>query len=258
MGISLPPVWLIVTLLVTQALGNAQFSSKLSDSLQSQAKDSDAKFDVVVELQDILPVLKEHPSLNSETMTRDERRATIINILRDATRTEQEPVLRLLNDLNVNSTSFWVANQVIVEGISWDGIEALLELPEVVLVREPTTFHIFPVVAENITEFEVGTSATNQYGVEKINAPKVWAKGHKGKGVVIGIIDTGLNAAHVALRDRIKKGAHTWHDAFKQHKTFYDGNGHGSHCAGTVGGDKNGIGVAPGELSIPYLEIINH
>jgi subtilisin family serine protease len=71
-----------------------------------------------------------------------------------------------------------------------------------------------------------------QYGVAKINAPQVWAKGNKGEGIVVGIIDTGANVQHIALIDNYKNDSYSWHDAFGKYPLPHDGNGHGTHCAG--------------------------
>lgn len=63
---------------------------------------------------------------------------------------------------------------------------------------------------------------------------------------MVGIIDTGANTRHIALRDNYKNDQYSWKDAFGKYDDPYDGNGHGTHCAGTICGTTNGIGVAPG------------
>ena len=65
---------------------------------------------------------------------------------------------------------------------------------------------------------------------------KVWSR-VTGKGVKIAILDTGYTK-HVDGPDPIAT------KSFIGGQTITDGNGHGSHCAGTALG-RNGIGVAP-------------
>jgi subtilisin family serine protease len=89
------------------------------------------------------------------------------------------------------------------------------------------------------------------WGVDKVNAPAVWALGYTGQGVVCGHIDTGCNYNHPDLAD------HMWANSqYPNHGwNFEDNNndpndiqGHGTHTAGTVAGDGTGgsqTGVAP-------------
>jgi subtilisin family serine protease len=104
-----------------------------------------------------------------------------------------------------------------------------------------------------------------EYGVDKINAPAVWALGYTGQGVVIAGEDTGYRWDHAALKSHYRgwDGStadhnYNWHDSIHDSSGNTCGNdapapcddhGHGTHTAGTfAGGDggSNQIGVAPG------------
>lgn len=57
-----------------------------------------------------------------------------------------------------------------------------------------------------------------------------------GEGVDVYIIDTGTNTEHVDFEGRAK-----WGKTIPQGDEDEDGNGHGTHCSGTVGGKKYGV-----------------
>jgi len=100
------------------------------------------------------------------------------------------------------------------------------------------------------------------YNVLKVNAPDVWALGFTGEGIVVSVIDTGVNYDHNDLQD------HMWEDpSFPNHGwDFYnndsdpmDDHSHGTHCAGTVAGDGTAgsqTGIAP-NATIMALKVLN-
>jgi subtilisin family serine protease len=93
-----------------------------------------------------------------------------------------------------------------------------------------------------------GINEEYTYGLEKIGVPEVRSMMPElnGRGVRVGIIDTGIDAAHPELRNKTK----AWRDFTPDVKDKpYDDNGHGTHVAGTIAGSGVGgtqIGVAPG------------
>lgn len=84
------------------------------------------------------------------------------------------------------------------------------------------------------------------YGINQIKAPEIWDQAERGKGVVIAILDTGIDTTHPDLKDRIIDGRNfTLEGRFND---ITDRNGHGTHVAGTIAGSENGegvVGVAP-------------
>lgn len=92
-----------------------------------------------------------------------------------------------------------------------------------------------------------------EWGLEKIFAPKVWGQyGLKGEGIVVGIMDSGVDGNHESLRKNYRgrdgNQQYSWIDLSGQnYSTPNDGNGHGTHVAGTAvgGGEGEPIGVAP-------------
>lgn len=82
------------------------------------------------------------------------------------------------------------------------------------------------------------------WGVQMVNAPKLWAK-TQGENVKVAILDTGVDNTHPDLVDNIKDGMNfTGGDS----SDFSDQQGHGTHVAGIIAGVDNEegiVGVAP-------------
>jgi major intracellular serine protease len=73
------------------------------------------------------------------------------------------------------------------------------------------------------------------YHVALVKAPEAWAKNAlaKGKGVRVGIVDTGCQVDHPGF-DGCVKGAYNAISKKAGLDQVADGNGHGTHCAGIV------------------------
>lgn len=73
------------------------------------------------------------------------------------------------------------------------------------------------------------------WGFKKVEAPKVHQLGFTGKGVKVGIIDSGIDKKHPDLKIA---GGVSFVDS-----SYQDTNGHGTHVAGIIGALNNSIGV---------------
>lgn len=92
-----------------------------------------------------------------------------------------------------------------------------------------------------------GDGAT--WGVKQVGAESFWREGIDGKGVTIGVIDTGVYGDHPALEGKVKQFA-VFDPGGREIKAMptFDVDDHGTHVCGTIAGSANGqaIGVAPG------------
>lgn len=80
----------------------------------------------------------------------------------------------------------------------------------------------------------------------KTGASNFWDKGIYGDGITIAILDTGIDLNHICLKDRIVGGINFTTEGFSDN--FQDYNGHGTHVAGIIAGNRieKGItGIAP-------------
>ena len=113
---------------------------------------------------------------------------------------------------------------------------------------------------------------SQDWSVNAINAPEAWAQGYTGQGVVVAVVDTGVQFSHPDLNSQIYinageiggNGIDDDHNGYVDDTSgwdFYsndnyadDGNGHGTHVAGIIAAAANGFGatgVAPGAKIMP-------
>lgn len=122
-----------------------------------------------------------------------------------------------------------------------DQIDQLLEFPGVKSVYPNVEYH-----ALDIVESE-GFTPSMDVSAPFIGADKLWESGFSGKGVKVGVIDTGIDYHHPSLKDAYKGGydfvdddsdpMETLPDATKPIKNgnSYD-TSHGTHVSGTIVG----------------------
>lgn len=91
---------------------------------------------------------------------------------------------------------------------------------------------LFPYKVESVDEIPEFLS----YGVDQCQVPLIWDTGEKGEGIVIAIIDTGIDRNHSDLKDSIIGGKNFLVDAanYPSEDDFQDDNGHGTHVSGLV------------------------
>ncbi|WP_408892651.1 S8 family serine peptidase [Paenibacillus taichungensis] len=134
------------------------------------------------------------------------------------------------------------------------------------LLRIPGVVSVYPDLEITVAP---ETDEVNPYMKDTapfIGAPEVWNLGYKGKGVKVGVIDTGIDYEHPNLQDAFKGGwdfvendndpYETTHEEWKlSGAPEFNANGsayytsHGTHVAGTIAareaGDYGIVGVAP-------------
>ena len=110
----------------------------------------------------------------------------------------------------------------------------IIEEPEAhIMYGEYAPYPAFNPAAENI-----------DWGVTKLNTSYAWARGVKGQGVKVCVVDTGVDMFHVDLVDRYKGG----YNFIGENDNPVDDHAHGTHCCGIICASENDIGysgVAP-------------
>ncbi len=194
-----------------------------------------------------------------------ERKAAVWNRLVEHAENTQKPVISALEDLKSQGlvTGFermFLPNALIIQAASGKASSVMDALKGVAEISEVTQNSLWSVVdgggRTQVANDPATAASEPEWGVAKIGAPKAWKNGVDGKGITIGIVDTGLDAAHPAIRDRYRgtnSGGeqthdHNWFDPINGRPQPYDDQGHGTHVGGTSAGlaPDRIIGVAPG------------
>ncbi|HEU4664758.1 MAG TPA: S8 family serine peptidase [Dokdonella sp.] len=191
------------------------------------------------------------------------RRRALVEALRARATSQQAGLVDWLRSRGIEHRAYWISNLVWAR-VSSEDLAALATRTDVARVEANPHFQQALPVDEVATAQPDAIEAI-EYGVNKINAPGVWALGYTGQGVVIAGEDTGIRWDHAALKPHYRgwDGAtadhnYNWHDSIHDSvgnvcgndaPAPCDDNSHGTHTVGTFAGDDgagNQIGVAPG------------
>ena len=179
------------------------------------------------------------------------RRSVLVDELKLFSEEKQNDVMSILlaeerNNRVSDIRSHWISNAITCT-TNRDVIFLLSEHPEIELigidgVTQCTVDNLqFTIDSEQLTD-----------NVSMVNADKVWDLGYTGKGVIVAIIDSGVNYNHVDLADHLWDGGAQYpnhgYNVIDNNNDPMDNFGHGTHCAGTICGDgTSGLatGMAP-------------
>lgn len=101
----------------------------------------------------------------------------------------------------------------------------------------------------------------NNWGADLIKAPTAWNNGYTGQGIIVAVLDTGVDYNHQDLKNNIWSNAKEiagngidddgngyvddvqgW-NFDSSNNNILDNNGHGTHVSGTIAAENNSIGV---------------
>ncbi|MBR4391699.1 MAG: S8 family peptidase [Bacteroidales bacterium] len=187
--------------------------------------------------------------------TRTARRDYVVNELKAYAEASQHDLMLTLNELEqqglVSSiSSLWSANAICFTATE-EVIPMLMDRPDIESITPVRKHQCIP-EAEMASEVKDYSRYTIVPNLTQVNAPQVWAQGNEGQGVVVAVIDSGVNYNHVDIADHLWDGGeefphHGW-DFANNDDNPMDDFGHGTHCAGIVCGDGTAglrTGVAP-------------
>jgi len=245
----------LFTLLLFAVCCIAGYAQAVIDPLLSEEmtrRSDDEKIKVIV----IMKSQYDRAQMNRRAdyyVNRAERREFVVNELKAFATASQYDLRHTLaemqrNDMTTEPSVLWIANAMSFEA-NKTAIQSLAQRNDIEMIG-------YAIDRNWIPEGEVAHPASDTReitpNVTQVGADQVWALGYTGQGVVVAVIDTGVNYNHVDLTEHLWEGGtefpHHGYDVYNNDNNPMDDNGHGSHCAGTVCGDGHGAsqtGMAP-------------
>ncbi len=251
---------LLITTGLSELYGNQNIlTPQLQQKLQESTRDELIPVNIIMKEQYDPQYLLQQ----SMFLPISERRNYVIQELQSFSDMHQQELLYDLQNLSYNNVvqdiqSLWVSNVIACKATS----EVLYDLME----RDDIEFIDHDEI-RNMLMFEKGntynpTSREITWNVTKVNADDVWNLGYTGSGVVVAVIDTGVNYNHVDLADHLWTDPaypnHGWDFRYNDNNPM-DDHGHGTHCSGTVAGDGTAgsqTGMAP-DAQIMCLKVLD-
>ena len=245
----------LVFLLLAVLLCVSGFAQAIIDPLLSEEmnrRNDDEQMKVVV----IMKSRYDRTQLNRRAnyfTTRAERREFVVNELKEFSAASQYDLRHTLAEMERNGmvtepTVLWMANALYFDATK-AAIQDIARRSDVEIIGIAKEYNWIP---ESDAPRQVATTREITQNVIKVGANQVWELGYLGQGVVVAVIDTGVNYNHVDVADHLWDGGsefpHHGYDVKNHDNDPMDDHGHGSHCSGTVLGDGTAgsqTGMAP-------------
>ncbi|WP_078594046.1 S8 family serine peptidase [Evansella clarkii] len=244
-------------------------SSKIDNKVKKEFE-KEEYVDVLIELSEQVDTSKvaaeAKQQAGPETTAYNQKMAAryaVVDALRTTAETTQAPLLSTLEQaLDQGDVkeyeSFYIMNVISVTATK-EVVEKLSFFPEVERITENEMIEL--VLPEKTDEPPLSVTDDNiEWNIDRVQAPEAWeAFGATGQGIVVGVIDTGVQWDHEALKENFRgynpedpdnpDPSGNWLDRIGSSSLPVDTLEHGTHVTGTVMGQgpdgTNIIGVAP-------------
>ena len=241
---------LFVVLLCVSGFAQAVIDPLLSEEMNRRNDDEQMTVIVIMKSQYDRTQLNRRANHFS---TRAERREFVVNELKDFSAASQYDLRHTLSEMERNGmvtepTVLWMANALYFDATK-AAIQDIARRNDIEIIGFAKEYNWIP--EDDAPRPATATREITQ-NVIKVGADQVWEQGYMGQGVVVAVIDTGVNYNHVDVADHLWDGGsefpHHGYDVKNHDNDPMDDQGHGSHCSGTVLGDGTAgsqTGMAP-------------
>jgi len=237
---------------------------KITPSLHKKMLDSskNKKISIIVHLQSQTEKYLSNPCLSPKAK---------VESLKIIAQREQSLILSELKEKFDESKfvlhkSYWIFNGFFCSATP-EVIKYLAKHEKVKYITDDRFIFHHNFVKEKVTDQGKSAGLFPGWNIQWINAPLLWKMGITGKGVVVGILDSGIWPNNVLFQNRIRK-KYGWYDAVNGKPDPYDDDVvagppplyHGTFVAGIVAAglfsDKPNVGVAP-ECSLVVVKVLD-
>jgi subtilisin family serine protease len=97
---------------------------------------------------------------------------------------------------------------------------------------------LLPHIKQPIYGLNSSSAQILPWTIKDFNVESVWSKS-TGEDVIVAVIDTGCDITHDDIKNNIING----YNIVASSNLVYDGNGHGTHVAGTIAAINNNLGI---------------
>ena len=230
----------LVLMVSMQVLSQDMNCSKITPDLLEEingSKKSGEMFKTIVFLNDQFDSQK--LARQTQHLSKVQQRKYVMSELQQVSRMGQSAILKDLDqglkaNLVEDIRSFWIINAISCS-MTKDMVYAIADRPDVRYVMKDFEIYVADGEASERNQHE---QSGNQWNVTKVHAPEVWNLGYTGQGIIVAVIDSGVNYNHTDIANNMWDGGdeypnHGWDFANNDNDPMDDVD-HGTHCAGTV------------------------
>jgi len=135
---------------------------------------------------------------------KEDKRTFVVSELKNFAKEKQKEIMSYLTHYAKSGIvseikQFWIYNGITCNATK-EVIEVLSFLDDILIIGFDKEISVLPEVDTSLLADPTRGIVDN---VLKVNADQVWALGYKGEGVIVAVLDTGINYDHQDLKKRM-------------------------------------------------------